>query len=142
MIAAYLLYNLYFGFALSQVNTNNTVLTSQTLTGQFNDQIMFCVAIGSIPILKLLIDLILKKNSTKHSLITYLTIISAGFILLIFRIYRINGAIEHFNNAIKNPIQNSMSIEELRFSLYLLYGFIIGAILSFMILKLSFRPKN
>ena len=142
-IGGYLIYDVFFSQSLSQLKSNNLAFSTSSLTGQFNGFFMFCIAIGAIPLLYLFAHLIAKLQSRKQSTLVYSIIIVTGLIFWQLRINYLNGVIEPFNkNIATQGIQNSIDIGNLKFSKYVLFGLISGAIIGSGIFKLINRSKK
>ena len=126
----------FMNISISELNLNGISLVWKSLSGQFNQNLIFSIAIGLIPLLHFISSKFAKVNSIQSRIIVFVTIISSCIIFWQFRIIQLNRLFEKYNefNTDKG-IKNSYFSEDLNFGLFLMLGFFIGAIIITMTYK-------
>lgn len=143
LVAGFLTYNIFFEQALSQLKSSTTEFMASSMTAQFRGRFIFCIAVGSIPLLYLFTSSMAKLQSKTQAALVYAIIILTGLVFWQLRIYYLKGQIEGSSASLLGTgIQNSMDISSLHLSQYALFGFIAGSLISLGMLKGINSTKN
>ena len=139
IVLGVLVHRTYYSFSLSMLDLNTVSLTSTKIGAQFTDLYMFCIALGFLPIGKLLVEKLLKTNSSKQSVSLYSTMLVSGIVFWRFRLYQIDHLIESVVAPKINGLNSIIPIESLKISQYLLYGVLVGFV---VVLAISILVKR
>jgi hypothetical protein len=124
--------------SISLLDLNGINIAVTTIKSQFNESLLFSIALGIIPFILLTVNKIFGSLSGLKNdyLLPIGLIILTGTITWILRIFVLNNKIERMNSFdLGENIQQTLSFDTLNFSIYLLSGFIIGGIVSIPISK-------
>jgi hypothetical protein len=124
--------------SISLLDLNGINIAVTTIKSQFNESLLFSIALGIIPFILLTVNKISGSLSGLKNdyLLPIGLIILTGTITWILRIFVLNNKIERMNSFdLGENIQQTLSFDTLNFSIYLLSGFIIGGIVSILISK-------
>jgi hypothetical protein len=124
--------------SISLLDLNGINIAVTTIKSQFNESLLFSIALGIIPFILLTVNKIFGSLSGLKNdyLLPIGLIILTGTITWILRIFVLNNKIERMNSFdLGENIQQTLSFDTLNFSIYLLSGFIIGGIVSILISK-------
>ena len=135
-----IIYDPFLTFSLERFNEFNIVYQYRDLSGQFTKQVLFAISLGSIPILFFLVDKFTNKTIRYKGLVIFSFIILSGILAWFWRLEYLRNSFKKYSIYNSNNIQNTFYFNELRFNEYLLLGFIIGAIVSLIVLRA--RSKN
>lgn len=138
VILAIFVYPFLLNSIVATFQESNTIITSTNLSGHFIDFLIFCVAIGIIPILKMLVDCIVKKSHLKQSILTYIFILFFGALVVTIRLYIIKNDVDQVNFGIINQIP----FEKIKIGIYALIGAIIGFLISLVCAKFLLKMKK
>ena len=123
--------------SLSILQFENVLLSTSGMSQVIKTRIHFAFVLAAIPILVLISQLYLRKNSIKRSLLTTMSILLGGFIAWQLRIQFIQQAIKDLTDDTLNYNFDGVSMitfSSLMFELYLFVGFVSGAFLVVSIL--------
>ena len=135
-IIGFLIRNYFFELSLSQIANNNVEVVSRNMSGQFQSHIIFALTIGILPLLYLIIEKITKLELFKKGLIACGILLTSGVVLWQFRIYQLNTEVQKLSEYnIANDIKISLDYENLNFGRFLFLGFLIGTIISILLLR-------
>jgi hypothetical protein len=119
--------------SISLLDLNGINIAVTSIKSQFNESLLFSIALGIIPLILLTVNKISGSLSGLKNdyLLPIGLIILTGTITWILRIFVLNNKIERINSFdLGENIQQTLSLDTLNFSIYLLSGFIIGGIVS------------
>lgn len=139
-IVGFLLHKPFMTLSISLLNIGNNHLTTLSTNELLYEHIIFSLSIGLIPILLLIKDRILLEDSfsLKKDLVSSAIILVSGLIVWQLRIFQLNQEIyEIASNPLSENaiINNTFLFSNLRFSLYLIFGFVIGGVVSGILTK-------
>jgi hypothetical protein len=138
-IIGFVIRNYFFELSLSQIANNNVEIVSRNMSGQFESHIIFALTIGILPLFYLIIEKITKLVFIKNGLIACGILILSGILLWQYRIYQLNSEVQKISEYnIGNDFKTSLDYDNLNFSRFLFFGFLIGTIISILI----FRNRN
>ncbi len=135
IVLGVLVHRTYYSFSLSMLDLNTVSLTSTKIGAQFTDLYMFCIALGFLPIGKLLVEKLIKAKSSKQSVSAYSTMLVSGIVFWRFCLYQIESVVAPKINGLNSIIP----IESLKISQYLLYGVLVGFV---VVLAISILVKR
>lgn len=135
------LYKDFFEFSLSMLNTENINLFSRAIAGQLNSELLFVLSLVSIPILYLLIERTTKIVFLYKGAIASLIITITGILFWRLRIFSLNTQFEELTKYnLPEEIIPQFNVGDLKFTIYLLMGFIVGALISILIFRDKSKP--
>lgn len=113
------------------------------MSGQFFLSILLALSIGIVPLLYLIIKRITKLNFINHGLVCCGIILFCGVLSWQLRIFQLNNQMKkmsaiNMGNGFKNP----MYFENFYLEINLLFGFLVGTILSILIFKNRTKEPN
>lgn len=124
--------------SISLLDLNGINIAVNSMKSQFNENLLFSIALGITPLILLTVNKISGSLSglRNNYLLPIGLIVLTGIITWILRIFILNNKIESMNSFdFGENIQQILSFDTLNFSMYLLSGFIIGGIVSILISK-------
>ena len=133
-------------FSFSQINNANFNKNDliHNLSGQIYFHLLFAFSIGLIPLFYLAIKKITKIKFISNGLISCILIVSCGVLAWQCRIYQLNRLLKtlsRFNMGRGSKSEMDL-LGNLNFAPYILIGFFIGAILSFLIFRKTNKNKK
>jgi hypothetical protein len=141
IILGWFTFNWFFEFSIEQLKPNQVVFQSVNLTGQFTARFNFALLLGSLPLINLIIQSLLKLKDSKQIVLLYILMVASAVLFWQIRISVIKGQIRSIEAfIIGRNIQNTMSIENLKFVTYMAFGVLLAALI-FFALKKIFAPK-
>jgi hypothetical protein len=135
-IIGFVIRNYFFELSISQIASNNVEIVSRNMSGQFQFHIIFALTIGILPILYLIIKKTTKLVFINKGLIACGILIISGIVLWQFRIYQLNTEVQKLSQYnIGNDFKTPLDYENLNFSRFLFFGFLIGTIINILIFR-------
>ncbi|WP_349663435.1 hypothetical protein IZU89_12555 [Cellulophaga lytica] len=103
---------------------------------QFISQISFALIIGILPLLYLCVQRLTKIKFSNQGLITCGIILLSGILFWQLKIYLVRDELKKMTNYnLGSEIDISYNIENAKYNLFLLLGFVVGAVVSIIIYK-------
>jgi len=127
---------LFLDISISELNLNNVSITWITMIGQFQQNILYTIVIGLLPLLYFISSKISRVNSQRQKISIILITLIIGVLIWQFRIYQLNLMFESFTEIKLNVGNKTMFLaKDLKLEFYLFSGFIIGALISALTLR-------
>lgn len=141
MTLGYFLMDFFVRASFYQIDTRGIRILSVKMSIQFFEKLIFPISIGLIPILYLVINKFVKlKKSNGVKAIGI--IVFCGLLFWKLRIIQLNNEFKRISMySFDDPIIEWYSYGNLKFQAYLLFGFILGTLISILIFK-SLRQKE
>lgn len=138
IIIGFFLYQSFFEFSLAMISDDKIEFFSNDITSRFSSQLIFSLVIGFIPILYLIIQKISKISFWFDGAYVLLIMIVFGSLTTILRGVFICQEIMILSSIkLPNNGKLSYSIDRLYFEYFLFFGFMIGALICMMLLRLK-----
>ncbi|WP_299682979.1 hypothetical protein [uncultured Dokdonia sp.] len=138
-VVGYILYRYFFIFSLHQLDELKSPISMHRLSGLFRTRILFSLVIGSIPLLYLAVNKFAKLKSLPQKLAVVGMIMSLGVLFWQLRIVYLSKVVSRLLGTKPTGVLDvSISFQVLQLEVFLLIGFIWGALISVLI----FRSKN
>lgn len=136
ILIGFVIYRPFLEISLSLITNENIQLDQYRINGGFYSKLYFSVLMGYIPVTYYLIQKKTNIHFFTDGLYIVLCIIGCCSVSWVLRCFYLSDKFKDLSiydlNSEKNP---SFSIENFYLELYLLFGFLIGAIISFIIFK-------
>ena len=131
-IAAYFLHDGFLHFVLGQFSDLPVIFESRNIASVVESRLIFTAVVAMLPLLFLFSHFILKSEKLTIFLAIVAITLLCGLVMLEFHIYSLRFMAE-------GQYEYIISIDDIRASLYLGIGFLLGAILSTAIFSFIFR---
>ena len=142
-LSGLLLHKSFFEFSIALSTEYNIKMITTKMSSQFISQIFFAVVIGIVPLLYLCVERLTKIKFLTQGLITCGIILLSGILFWQLRIYLVGAELEKMANYnLGNEIDISYNIENAKYNLFLLLGFVVGAVLSILIYRGRNKTQN
>ncbi len=133
---SFLLRDYFFDLSFSQIANEDIQIVTRNISSPFYFQILFAIAIGSIPLLYLIIKKLTNLTFIPQGLISCGIILVSGILLWKLRIFQLNNEFKMLSKfQVGNGIEIQMDSSKLYLATFLFIGFIIGTILSILIYR-------
>ena len=130
MVAGFLLWSTFFNSSIQQLDAGSTILNTDPQQIRSGRTILM-LALGITPLLYLLSMKIAKSTAIKNSIITIGIILFSGILMWQLRIMVTNSKLNRLTDITGlSDIRAEFQIADLQPELYLLIGFVLGAICS------------
>ncbi len=131
----FLTWKYFLHISLNQLE-NNVSVASKELSGQFINHLIFALSLGILPVLLLAVKKVVKNKFKNQNLLSLGIIVGCGILMWQFRIFYLNLCTSSLSEIMMdNNIKIRLDFKNLNFETYLLYGFILGTVLSVLIFK-------
>lgn len=138
IVTGFILYKPFLEFSVDIISNERVEFFRNSITSQFSSQLVFAMFFGFIPILYFIIQKHTKIRFLFDGAYVLFFIIFFGCLIFSFRtVYLIQELMYLTNYELPDNIKHSYSIDSLYFEYYLFFGFILGALISFLLLRLK-----
>ena len=142
-ISGFFLHEYFFEFSIALTTKYNIKMITTKMSYQFISQISFAVVIGILPLLYLGVQRMTKLKFLNHGMATCGIILISGIVFWQFRIYLVGEELKKLARSdFGNEIEITYNIENARYNLFLLSGFVVGAVISIFILRDRYKSPN
>ncbi|ADY28198.1 hypothetical protein Celly_0363 [Cellulophaga lytica DSM 7489] len=139
IIIGFLLHKSFFEFSIALTTEYNIKMITTKMSYQFISQISFALVIGILPLLYLCVEKLTKIKFLNQGLITCGIILLSGILFWQLRIYLVGAELKKMANYNSgNEMDISYNIQNVKYNLFLLLGFGVGAVISIFI----YRNRN
>jgi len=139
-ISGFLFYNYYIKLSAALTAEYNLKMVMRNLNEQFVSQVTFALVIGILPILYLCVEKLTKIKFVFQGLVASAVIVTSGITLWLLKIYMLDNELSKIASYnLENQIEISFFKQTAQLNLFLLSGFILGSVVSFLIFKRSIK---
>lgn len=126
----------FFDISFAQFESWRAMIFSTGSGFSFNVPLLFSLVIGSIPLLFLIVDKMAKLTSITQKLVSITIIIGFGILFWQLRILYLNKIMQRLlGSEIPETLDVSINLQTLHLEVFLLIGFLVGAVVSILVFK-------
>jgi hypothetical protein len=138
IIVGFFIQKSFMEFSYAMVKTDNVIFENRLVSKQFYSNLLFSLAIGSVPILYLIIRKITKIHFFYKGVIAVGLLIGTGIISWLLRVFYINRELK-FLSSVDFLAETKLTypINEFYFEYFLFLGFVVGTLVSILIFRIK-----
>jgi len=138
-LSGFLLHKSFFEFTIALTTEYNIKMITTKMNYQFISQISFALIIGILPLLYLCVQRLTKIKFLNQGLISCGIILLSGILFWQLKIYLVRDELKKMvNYNLGSEIDISYNIENAKYNLFLLMGFVVGTVVNILI----YRSRN